>query len=443
MKSWDSKKGFENKMARIRNQESEDLSLFKMKVESIFGQSPVKIAEKAKASYSKETMTNAYIEEYDCNGRKERILLIDVNCKNSSTGKIVYDLYTNIRKDGRKAAVCYGRGEDINEEDIYKFGIDAETNIHAALSRLTGYNACFSPISTRRLLKIIEEFKPDLIHLHEIHAYFVNLKPLINYIKEKNIPLIWTFHCEYMYTGKCGYAGDCMNFQFECGNCRSIHGYPKSLFFDRTRQMLNKKKQLLGDHDFTIVTPSNWLADRVRKSFLRDKKIKVIHNGINTDIFKPVDASDLRKQLNISKDFKIILSVAPNIMSERKGGKWVLKLADMMRNENVIFILVGGGKITHNDKRDNIIFAGEVCDQNLLAKYYSLADMFVLFSSKETFSMTCAEALCCGTPVVGYKCGAPETIFKEDEAIFFDYGEIDEVGRVVKMVMKSDCFMTN
>ena len=300
------------------------------------------IAEKAQAMFSKETMVNKYIEEYDKRGRRERILLIDVNCKNSSTGKIVYDLYTGIRNDGRKAAICYGRGEVVDEENIYKFGLDWETNIHAGLARLTGYNGCFSPLSTRRLINYIENYQPDLIHIHELHAYFVNHRPLLNYIKEKGIPLIWTFHCEYMYTGKCGHAYDCTNYQRECGNCPAVREYPKSLCFDKTRQMLRMKKKTLEDLDFTVITPSKWLADRVRTSFLKDKEIGVIHNGIDTSIFHPVDASDLRKELKIPDENKVVLAVAPDIMSERKGGKWVLKLAEMMKDENVTFVLVGG-----------------------------------------------------------------------------------------------------
>lgn len=299
------------------------------------------IEEKAQKLYSKETMAEQYLKEYDKGGRKERVLLIDVNCKNSSTGKIVYDLYSSLRADGRKAAICYGRGDLVEGEDIYKFGLDWETRFHAGFARITGYNGCYSPVSTYRLIKKIEEFKPDLIHIHELHAYFVNIKPLIDYIKEKGIPLVWTFHCEYMYTGKCGHAYECTNYQRECGNCPAVRDYPKSLYFDRTRQMFKMKKEMLGDLDFTIVTPSQWLADRVKTSFLKNKKVEVIHNGIDTGIFHPVDSSELRRDLRIPVDHKIILALAPNIMSEGKGGKWIIRLAEKMKDEKVSFLLVG------------------------------------------------------------------------------------------------------
>lgn len=312
------------------------------KVDKILKQDISDIVEKSREAYSKENMSKIYMKEYDRGGRKEKILLIDVNCKGSSTGKIVYDLYQNIREDGRKSAICYGRGSLVEGEDIFKFGIDMETKIHAGLARLTGYNGCFSPISTKRLIKFIDKYKPDLIHIHELHAYFVNIKELIKHIKKKNIPVVWTFHCEYMYTGKCGYAYDCLNFQDSCGNCPAVKDYPKSLIFDKTRQMLSMKKALLSDWNLSIVTPSEWLADRVRMSFLKDKRIVVIHNGIDTDIFKPVDSSDLRRELGIPNENKVVLAVAPDIMSDRKGGKWVLKLAERMKDEKTTFVLVGG-----------------------------------------------------------------------------------------------------
>lgn len=311
------------------------------KVSEILVQNSENLTERAHRAFSKDSMAKNYLNEYDRNGKKERILLIDVNCKGSSTGKIVYDLYSKIRENGRKACICYGRGDLIEEEDIYKFGLDWETNIHAGLARLTGYNGYFSALSTKRLIRKIEAFKPDMIHIHELHAYFVNIRPLLEYIKKKNIPLIWTFHCEYMYTGKCGHAYECTNFQRDCGNCPAVREYPKSIVFDKTKQMLRMKKELLKDLDFTIITPSQWLADRVRLSFLKDKTIRVIHNGVDISVFHPVESESLRKELNIPNEHKIVLAVAPNIMSEAKGGQWILKLAERMKNEKIFFILVG------------------------------------------------------------------------------------------------------
>lgn len=318
-----------------------DIDGLKIKIEEILKKDNSGLAKLAQSQYSNEHMLQEYMKVYDRDGRKQKVLLIDVNCKYSSTGKIVYNLFHGLKKDGREAAVCYGRGEEIHEDGIYKFGLDWETNIHAGLSRVTGYNGCFSPISTRRLIKYIEEFQPDVIHIHELHAYFVNIKPLLEYIKKKKIKVVWTFHCEYMYTGKCGYAYECQKYRNGCGQCPAIKEYPKSIYVDRTKQMYLMKKRLMEDFDVDIITPSKWLADRVKLSFFKEKNIEVIHNGIDTNVFKPEETSKLRKELNIPKENKIVVSIAPDIMIERKGGKQVLKLAEAMSEQPITFVLVG------------------------------------------------------------------------------------------------------
>jgi glycosyltransferase involved in cell wall biosynthesis len=318
-----------------------DIEGLKEKVETILHKDYSDLAKTAQSQYSNEHMIREYMKVYDREGRKERVLLIDVNCKFSSTGKIVYNLFKGLKEDGREAAICYGRGDEIHEEGIYKFGLDWETNIHAGLARITGYNGCFSPLSTKRLIAYIEEFQPDVIHIHELHAYFVNIKPLLEYIKKRKIKVVWTFHCEYMYTGKCGYTYDCKKYMSGCDNCPAIKEYPKSILFDKTKQMYLIKKKLLEDMDVEIITPSKWLADRVKLSFLKDKKIRVIHNGIDISIFHPMNVDDLKKQLNISPKDKVVIAIAPDIMIERKGGKQVLKLAKSMIDQSVVFVLVG------------------------------------------------------------------------------------------------------
>ena len=321
-----------------------DIEGLKEKVKTILHKDYSDLAKTAQSQYSNEHMIREYMKVYDREGRKERVLLIDVNCKFSSTGKIVYNLFKGLKEDGREAAICYGRGDEIHEEGIYKFGLDWETNIHAGLARITGYNGCFSPLSTKRLIAYIEEFQPDAIHIHELHAYFVNIKPLLEYIKKRKIKVVWTFHCEYMYTGKCGHAYSCTNFMHGCGKCPAVHEYPKSLFIDRTKQMFNMKRKAMNGLDVEIVAPSEWLAKRVKMSFLQNVKISIIHNGIDTNIFKEQNTKSLRNELKIPSENQVVLAVAPDIMSESKGGKWVLKLAESMKDKPITFILIGARK---------------------------------------------------------------------------------------------------
>ena len=366
-----------------------------------------------------------------------KILLLDVNYKSGSTGKIVYDLKQELEKEGHEVLACYGRGKKVEEKSVMKFAYAFETLIHAFLSRLTGLMGYFSYFSTRRLIKEIEKFEPDVVHIHETHSYFMNHLPLIEYLKKKNIKTVWTFHCEYMYTGNCGYAYDCNKWKNICKNCPDIKRYPKSLFFDFSYKMfLDKKRAFENFNNLTIVTPSKWLKDRTKESFLKNKRVEVIHNGINTEVFKPKDFTHLITKHNIGNK-KVILSVAPDIMSDRKGGKWVVKLAEQCINLDYIFILIGVKDL--NEKfPNNVIALGRTENQIELAEYYSLADIFLICSEKETFSMTCAEAISCGTPVIGFKSGAPETIFTE--AIFVDYGDIKELKKQLEKFLNDQEF---
>lgn len=368
-----------------------------------------------------------------------RILLIDVACKRGSTGKIVYDLYQQLKSNAHEAAICYGRGGVVKGDNIFKFGLDFETYFHAILTRITGLNGYFSPLSTKRLIKFIEKFKPDVVHIHELHAYFVNLKPLLNYLKKKHIKVVWTFHCEYMYTGKCGYAYECENWKSECGCCPAVRDYPKSLFFDFTKKMFRDKKRLLEDMDFTIVTPSKWLADRVRKSFLGNKEIYVIHNGIDTEnIFYPRDEADtglLKRKYGIENK-KIVLSVAPNIMDDRKGGECVLELSKSFAGENVHFVLVGADSDKTIGNRATLI--KRTANQNELALWYSAADVFLICSKRENFPTTCLEAMCCGTPVVGTDVGGTKETVPAPYGTFCSSEDTEDLVKSIRQYLLED-----
>ena len=360
-----------------------------------------------------------------------RILLISSVYNNGGTGEVVFNLYTQLKNNGIECAVAYGRGSVIKEFNIYKFSSYIETYAHAFLTRLTGLTGIYSPVATRKLINFMDEFKPDIVHIHELHAYFANITPVMNYLKKKNIKTIWTFHCEFMYTGKCGHSDDCEKWKSECGRCPKVKKYPSSLYFDFTKKMFNDKKCLFDDfNNLTIVTPSQWLANRVRESFLKEKSIVVIHNGVDTEnVFYPRPFEHLQRRHNIT-DEKIVLAVAPHLMSGGKGGQWVLGLAKRFKGENVKFILIGVDDLRQNFD-DNVIALGRTFKRIELSEYYSMADVFLFCSRKETFSVTCAEALCCGTPVVGFKAGAPETIFAEPYAHFTDYGDTDSLKNVL------------
>lgn len=355
-----------------------------------------------------------------------RVLLIDVNYKYSSTGKIVHDLAHELIKSGHKARVLFGRGELIDSDVALRVSPAWEVYFHALMTRLTGLVGVFSYFSTRRLIKQIKKFRPDVIHLHELHGYYINYSEVVRFLKELNIPVVWTFHCEFAYTGKCGYAYDCEKWKTECSSCPQIKEYPTSLYFDFTRYMFNKKRRDFDDFDnLTIVTPSAWLANRVNQSFLSGYDTRVIHNGIDTDnVFYPRSYSDR------SNSKKTVLAVAPDIMSERKGGRSVVALAKRFPSD-VEFVMVGVvGSV--EGLPSNVHTVEKTNNQDELADYYSRADLFLICSKRENFPTTCLEALSCGTPVVGFDEGGTAETAPGKLGCFVPFGDIDSLEVAIK-----------
>lgn len=359
-----------------------------------------------------------------------KVLFVDVNYKNSSTGKIVYDLSEQLKQNGHQAKVLFGRGDDLKNESAYRVASVPEVYFHAFMTRVTGLVGMYSHFSTDKLIQEIKSFKPDVVHLHELHGYYINIKQVIEYLKVSNIPVVWTFHCEFMYTGKCGYAYDCEQWITECIKCPQLKEYPASLYFDFTNVMFNQKKEYMQDFiNLNIVTPSKWLSDRVKLSFLKDKNLYVIHNGIDTtDIFYPRDVSHLTEKHSL-KDKKVILAVAPDIMDERKGGDWILKLAERF-DDSYRFIMIGLEEELKNPPK-NIIAIGKTEDQVELAEYYSLADIFLICSKRENFPTTCLESLSCGTPIIGFDEGGTAETAPDGYGYFIPYGNLDSLESVV------------
>jgi glycosyltransferase involved in cell wall biosynthesis len=360
-----------------------------------------------------------------------RIFLLDVNYDHSSTGKIVKDLETGLKEHGHHVLACYGRAVGALTSNAVRIANPFEVYGHAALTRLTGKTGGYSPFATQNIIKNIEIFRPDVVHLHELHGYYVNIGDLIEYLKKNNIATLWTFHCEFMYTGKCGHAHGCEQWKIECVRCPQLKDYPESWFLDRTNKMFHEKRAwFTGFNLLKIITPSHWLANRVRQSFLAEKEIGVIYNGIDTgDIFTPKDASALRRQHHIATRH-VVVTIAPDLMSESKGGRWVLEVAARLAAEDITFVMIG---VSEPDRvqAGNVIALPRVNDQKLLAHYYSMGDFFLLTSKKETFSLACAESLACGTPIIGFDSGAPTEVAGPGYGHFVDYADIDALSVVL------------
>lgn len=354
-----------------------------------------------------------------------KVVQLDTVYGQGSTGKIVKDIHFNLLRNGHQSKVYYGRGPQSDDPGAVKISSDLEVFIDAGLSRLSGYTGVFSPLATRKLISDLEIFNPDVVHLHEVHGYYLNYFVLLEYLKKRSIPILWTLHCEYVYTGRCGYAFECDQWMTSCQKCPSINDYPRSLFFDRSAEQFKRKKELISDYSVVeFAAVSNWLYQRVRKSFLKDKPASIVHNGIDTSsTFVPRDYADLVQQYNLEGRY-VVLSAAPDLMSSRKGGQWVLEAAKRLQDKPITFFMIG---VLEQSLvcPPNVIFLPLVRDQEVLVKFYSLADLFLLTSQSETFSLTTAESLACGTPVVGFDSGGPSEVAPEPFGYFVPYGKID------------------
>lgn len=345
-----------------------------------------------------------------------RVLLIDVNAQRSSTGHIVHELYNALCRQGHEALVCYARGE--SDYGAYKFGVDIEINLHALLTRISGLTDCFSPLSTHRLIARIEEFKPDIIHMHELHSYFLNSRQFFNYLKSKQIKILWTMHCDIAYTGRCGVALNCNKYKESCGNCPRLNEYPKTLFFDFSKYMLAKKQKLYQNLDFNICVPSRWLADRIKGSIVSNKPISVCANGID-DVFFDTEPSDIYRKMGI--EGATVLFATPKLVDSNKGFDRLMSIAQ--KQQNINFVVLAKDYKGRAKLYKNLWCIGGIDKPGLVAEYMASASCFLMLSEYESFSLTIAQALATGTQVLAYKSGAPETIYKAPYVQFVDFND--------------------
>lgn len=352
-----------------------------------------------------------------------KIAQVDVNYNFGSTGKIVADLVRGLGDLGHSTMACFGRGPDVEADNVHRISSKTEVLVHALGTRITGLTDYFSPFPTQRLIDRLEYFMPDIVHLHDLHGYFLNIPSVVAYLKEKRIPTVWTFHCEFMYTGKCGYAYDCEKWKTECNNCPRLRDYPKSLFFDFTTKMYQEKKRMFSDFEkLHLISPSEWLASRMRQSIVQYKPISVIHNGVDITAFRRRETKTLKSSLGLAKEY-VVLSVGADLLSERKGGKWVLELARRNPHAGLVFVMVGVDEPPEQIP-PNVRVISRIRDQNILAEYYSMADVLLLTSEKETFSMVCAESLACGVPIIGFDSGAPKEVALPGFGEFVPYSDL-------------------
>lgn len=363
-----------------------------------------------------------------------RVVQINGGAK-GSTGKIMMGIAEVARAQGHEvmcASPITTTNRDAGEDcGYYRIGTFNSRRVNVALARITGFNGCFAWFETYKLLKKIDEFKPDIIHLHNLHDSYINLPMLFSYIKKHNVPTVWTLHDCWAFTGQCPYFTivKCDKWKVGCHNCPQYKEYPASLY-DNTKKMWQlKKKWFTGVKNMTIVTPSEWLAGLARESCLKQYPIEVINNGIDLNVFKPTH-SNFRKQYGIPGDKYIVLGVS-FAWGYRKGLDCFVEMAEKL-GEQYQIVLVGTDDEIDKNLPHNIISIHRTQNQKELAEIYSAADVFVMPTREENYPTVNMEAIACGTPVVTFDTGGSPEMLDDKTGIVVEANDIEATKKAIK-----------
>ncbi|MGE0090526.1 MAG: glycosyltransferase [Bacteroidales bacterium] len=365
-----------------------------------------------------------------------KVLQVNILYNQGSTGKIVSDVHKVLKTKGIESIVCYGAGEKSLEKNVYKLAGRYELSAYRIWAHIKGLQYASGFFSTNRLIKLIQKEKPNIVHLHCINGFFINIYRLMNYLKKNRIKTVITLHAEFLYTGNCGHAFNCEKWKTGCGKCPNLWQSTYSYYFDRTETAWKMMKEAFSGFDnLSITSVSEWVKKRAEQSpILAGHNITAIENGIDTqNVFKPTNYVGLKEKLGL-KDEKIILHVTAKFTkneNDLKGGRFIYELAEKLKNENIKFLIVGSDDRSI-EMLDNMINIGRVTDQIELARFYSMSDLTIITSKRETFNMPTAESLACGTPVVGFIAGGPESIALREYSEFVKFGEVDKLTEAVK-----------
>ena len=325
-----------------------------------------------------------------------------------STGRIMVQISQLLEQQGHEALCTTGFTwqKSTYEHHFITSGLIAKT-WHTYLARFTGLNGCFSVMATRRLLRRLEAFRPDVIHLHNLHCWYVNLPMLFGYIKKHDIPVVWTFHDCWPMTGHCPHfaLAGCNKWKTGCHSCSLHRNYPQCLLDDSKAMWHRKKNWFTGVKQLTVVAPSHWLAGLVKQSYLQDYPVQVIHNGIDLEVFRPTDG-DFRQRYGCENKF-LLLGVAYD-WTNAKGLDVFIELSKRLPEQFQI-VLVGTNEEVDKTLPESVISVHRTASPQELAQIYTAADLLVNPTREEVFGLVNAEALACGTPVLTFRTGgSPE-----------------------------------
>lgn len=373
-----------------------------------------------------------------------KILQINSVLNTGSTGRIVEQIGQYIISKQWDSYVGFGRSLTTSSSKTITIGNKFDQIIHGVKTRIFDKHGFGSVKATKLLIQQINNLSPDLIHLHNIHGYYLNYQILFKFLINSNIPVIWTLHDCWAFTGHCSYFSDinCLKWKVHCKKCPKTRNYPSSILMDNSYKNYETKKEVFNKlSNVHIVAVSQWLASLVKDSFLSSFPLKVIHNGINLDEFYPSERSAILDAKYGFLNRKVLIAVATS-WSKNKGWNDYIELSKVLPNQFVI-VLVGVTKKQKSTLPPQIIGIERTDDTKELAALYSHAEIVLNLSYQETFGMSTAEGLACGTPIIVYNTTASPELVTKNTGIIVETGKINKVLDAIKLICsKSKEFYT-
>ena len=357
--------------------------------------------------------------------------VLQVNCNGyyGSTGKIVRKLSAYLTEMGEEDFIaCSGYREKSTDEKTYCVSGNLTVKLNQTASYLCGDAGFHFGLTTKKLIRLIREQKPDIVHLHHLESYFINVVELAEFLQREKIPTVWTMHDCWPFTGHCThfFSVGCDKWKTGCHDCPQKKDFPYSLFLDRSRSLFEKKKKAFSNwENLHIVNVSRWMQGMVKRSFLGNKDMRVIYNGIDPKSFYPSEtAGQCKQKLGLEGKF-VILSVASS-WSEKKGWSEFLKLAEKLGEDEKI-VLVGVNEKQAEELPSGILGIPKVRSIDALRDYYSMADVYLNLSLEETFGLVSVEAMACGTPVIACNTTANPEIAAPECGVILQERKTDQI----------------
>lgn len=364
------------------------------------------------------------------------LLQINTVVNSGSTGRIAEEIGQAAMVKGWRSVIAYGRNPRPSQSELIRIGSDWDVKLHGIRTRIFDDHGFGSRKATEAFIRKAEALAPDVVHLHNVHGYYLNIEVLFKWLAKSGVPVVWTLHDCWPFTGHCPHFRfiGCEKWKSGCFDCPQKKSYPTSLVFDRSRKNWEQKRELFSSvKNLTLVPVSDWLADISKASFLRDKRIVRIHNGTNTEIFsQKTDAEAVRQKFGLGT--RMVVLGCAGVWGERKGLSDFVKLRERIPEKDLAIVLVGVSKKQIEVLPQGIVGISRTENVEALAELYSVADLFVNPTYEDNFPTVNIEALACGTPVCTYRTGGSPEAINDVTGFVVEQGDIEGIISAIEAI---------